>query len=652
MATTYLSPGVYIEEVDKGTKPIQGVPTAITAFIGFTEIAERVNDDGYTTRSILSQPQLVTNWGQYQQHFGGLVKDAYMPHSVRGFFDNGGSICHVISIRTLGKAHAAQALLRAPHKDNPELGDPSLLIHAKATDKNGKAIDGNKVSVKVSRATNTVAGATAGAGATNGGTTGTGTTAGTGTGGTTGTPGAGGAGGAGGTTAGAGTGGTGGTGGAGGTTAGAGTGGTTNGGNGYSFQMPALTIEVFYDKKSVQTATVPVDQLKVWNKRSGGAGEPVEFEYVDVWSLPDYEPFAKMGRLVKDEEKGKVLLKKVLEAMPADDNKTLIGGTASLDLDLLDSPPASMAGIDDNEVFQENSLKLFEGDMPKRKGIASLDAIDNVNLICAPDLMMAYQKGWVSEEQLRGIQQAMLDHCRRMSYRFAILDAPPKMKADDILNWRMNIAGYDSMHGALYYPWIKIPDPVSNGSIFVPPCGHMAGIYARSDDERGVHKAPANEVVAGVIDIENNVTKGEQDLLNPVGINCIRKFSGRGIRVWGARTLSSDPSWRYINVRRLFNYVEESVERSTQWIVFEPNDHILWAKVRRDITAFLRTVWLSGALFGTSPEKAFYVKCDEETNLPELRDLGQMVCEIGMAPVKPAEFVIFRFSQWAADTEV
>ena len=449
----------------------------------------------------------------------------------------------------------------------------------------------------------------------------------------------------------AGTGGTG-TGAGGGTTTPAARPAATNGGNGYAFQMPALKIDVTYNGKT-ESKNVPVDQLKVWNKR-GGPAEPVEFEHVDVWSVADYEPFAKMGKLVKTKEKGDALLQKVLEAMPVEDTVSLNGGTASLDLDLLgDSALASNVGKDDNEIFQDNSLKLFEGDTPKRKGIASLDAIDNVNLICAPDLMMAYEKKWVSEEQLRGIQQAMLDHCQRMGYRFAILDAPPDKKmADDILDWRMNIAGYDSMHGALYYPWIKIPDPVSNGSRFIPPCGHIAGIYARSDDERGVHKAPANEVIAGVIDLQNNVTKGEQDLLNPVGINCIRRFSGRGIRIWGARTLSSDPSWRYINVRRLFNYVEESVERSTQWIVFEPNDHILWAKVRRDITAFLRTVWLSGALFGIAPEKAFYVKCDEETNLPELRDLGQMVCEIGMAPVKPAEFVIFRFSQWAADAEV
>jgi phage tail sheath protein FI len=175
----------------------------------------------------------------------------------------------------------------------------------------------------------------------------------------------------------------------------------------------------------------------------------------------------------------------------------------------------------------------------------------------------------------------------------------------------------------------------------------MGGIWARSDNTRGVHKAPANEVVLGAVGLAYNTTKGEQDTLNPNGVNCIRAFPGRGIRVWGARTLSSNPSWRYINVRRLFNYVEKSIEGGTQWVVFEPNDPMLWSRVRRDVAAFLSTVWSSGALFGLSPAQAFYVKCDSELNPPEQRDLGRLIVEIGMAPVKPAEFVIFRISQWA-----
>jgi phage tail sheath protein FI len=165
-----------------------------------------------------------------------------------------------------------------------------------------------------------------------------------------------------------------------------------------------------------------------------------------------------------------------------------------------------------------------------------------------------------------------------------------------------------------------------------------------------VHKAPANEVVRAAIDLDLQVTRNEQDLLNPVGINCIRAFPNQGIRVWGARTLSSDPAWRYINIRRLFNFIEESIEENTQWVVFEPNDEDLWARVSRDITAFLTRVWQSGALFGAVAEEAFYVKCDRETNPPEVRDAGQLICEIGIAPVKPAEFVVFRFSQKALES--
>jgi len=225
---------------------------------------------------------------------------------------------------------------------------------------------------------------------------------------------------------------------------------------------------------------------------------------------------------------------------------------------------------------------------------------------------------------------------------------PPGLTPQQVKDWRMNEAGYDTKYGAVYYPWIKVANPLGNGEgMLIPPSGYMAGIYARSDTERGVHKAPANEVVRGAMAVEMQITKSEQDILNPIGVNCIRAFPGRGIRVWGARTLSSDASWRYINVRRLFNFVEKSIELGTQWVVFEPNDMDLWERVKRDIKAFLTRVWRDGALFGATPAEAFFVKCDEELNPPSVRDAGQLIIEIGIAPVKPAEFVIFRISQWA-----
>jgi hypothetical protein len=246
------------------------------------------------------------------------------------------------------------------------------------------------------------------------------------------------------------------------------------------------------------------------------------------------------------------------------------------------------------------------------------------------------------------IQEAMITHCELLRYRFAILDAPPGMNAQQAKEWR-NYINFDSSFAALYYPWIQVADLSGSGSTskMVPPSGAVVGIYNRTDAERGVHKAPANEIVRGAIGLELNLSRGEQDTLNPIGVNCIRAFPGRGIRVWGARTLSSNASWRYINVRRLFIYIEASMDVGLQWVVFEPNDMDLWARVRRDVVAFLRNTWRSGALFGNTEDDAFYVKIDEELNPPEVRDLGQLIIEAGVCPVKPAEFVIFRISQWA-----
>jgi hypothetical protein len=290
--------------------------------------------------------------------------------------------------------------------------------------------------------------------------------------------------------------------------------------------------------------------------------------------------------------------------------------------------------------------KDFEGNTADRTGMGGLEALDDVTMVCVPDLMAAYQQGLVDMDGVQAVQTAVINHCERMKDRVAILDCPPGMKPQQIENWRKNVVRYDSSYAALYYPWIKVFDPVVGKPMMIPPSGHLAGIWARSDNTIGVHKAPANEVVGGALDVEFQITKGEQDGLNPSGINCIRAFPGRGIRVWGARTLSSNPSWRYLNVRRLFNFVEKSIERGTQWVVFEPNDFSLWQRIKRDITSFLTVVWRSGALFGLTPAAAFYVKCDEENNPPAIRDLGQVVIEIGIAPVKPAEFVIFRISQY------
>jgi phage tail sheath protein FI len=287
----------------------------------------------------------------------------------------------------------------------------------------------------------------------------------------------------------------------------------------------------------------------------------------------------------------------------------------------------------------------YVGDVTQRTGVGGLETIDDVTMVCAPDLSAAYDLGLLNGEQFKAVQLAMVAHCELMGDRMAILDPPPNLNAQQIKEWRVDDAGYDSKYATLYWPRIKVLDPSTGQNVFVPPSGHMAGIWARNDNERGVHKAPANEVIRGAVSLEINITKGEQDLLNPEGINCLRSFPGRGVRVWGARTLSSDPAWRYVNVRRLFNYLEKSVLNNTDWVVFEPNDRNLWAKIRRTIASFLVMEWRKGALFGSTPSEAFFVKCDDETNPAEAIDAGQVMCQIGVAPVKPAEFVIFQLAQ-------
>ncbi len=292
------------------------------------------------------------------------------------------------------------------------------------------------------------------------------------------------------------------------------------------------------------------------------------------------------------------------------------------------------------------SQKELEGDPNgnPRTGLAGLSAIEDVTIVCMPDLMSA------SNEDIAMYQKALVAHCEAMKDRIAILDAPRGLSPQQVRAWAKETLNVNSSYAALYYPWVKVRNPLANGkgekTMLVPPSGLVAGVYARVDRERGVHKAPANEELFGVLDVERKITTPEQDMLNPEGINCIRNFPGRGVRIWGARTLAgSESEWRYINVRRLFCMLEESIYEGTQWAVFEPNDTDLWARLRRDIGAFLKRIWLQGALFGNTPEEAYYVKCDAENNPPETRENGELYIEVGVAPVKPAEFIIINFKQ-------
>ena len=280
----------------------------------------------------------------------------------------------------------------------------------------------------------------------------------------------------------------------------------------------------------------------------------------------------------------------------------------------------------------------------ERTGFAALEEIDDISIVCVPDEAS-------DAEGLQGLTDEIVTHCTTLKDRFAVLQAREQPGDLKDLEPTVGSARLDSSYAAFYYPWLKVRNPETNIETLVPPGGHVAGIYARSDTERGVHKAPANEVVRGAQALQLSTTKAEQDILNPKGVNCIRNFPGRGIRVWGARTASTDPSWKYVNVRRLFLYLEESIDEGTQWVVFEPNDENLWARVRQTVSNFLTSAWRDGALMGTTADEAFYVRCDRSTMTQDDIDNGRLIVEIGVAPVKPAEFVIFRISQWTGGAE-
>lgn len=273
----------------------------------------------------------------------------------------------------------------------------------------------------------------------------------------------------------------------------------------------------------------------------------------------------------------------------------------------------------------------------KRTGIQSFLDNDMVSLMAVPGVTDP------------NVQLMLVAHCENLASRFAVLDMPKDAKkVQDLISHR-DI--FDSNYAALYHPWLSVFDPLDKKNIAIPPSGSILGIYARSDNTRGVHKAPANEVVRGCVGLDCQFNTGEQDILNPKGINLIRSFPGQGIRVWGARTATSNASWKYINVRRLFIFIEESIKANTSWAVFEPNDEVLWVRVQRTISVFLNGLWRGGSLAGTTPEEAFFVNIGRDTMSQDDIDNGRLICVIGVAPVKPAEFVIFRISQKTADAE-
>ncbi len=307
----------------------------------------------------------------------------------------------------------------------------------------------------------------------------------------------------------------------------------------------------------------------------------------------------------------------------------LVGGAAVI----------ALAGGSDGKVANVNpSVYMGEDNGPgKRSGLAAFLENVDVSIMAIP--------GVTAPE----VQAALIAHCENCKSCFAILDVPiDRKKTNDVVEFRDM---YDTTYAAMYHPWLEMFDPLAKRSAYFPPSGAMAGIYARTDNERGVHKAPANEIVRGCTGLSCNYNEGEQDILNPKGVNLIRAFTGRGIRVWGARTMSSNGLWKYVNVRRLYIYIEESIKANTNWVVFEPNSEVLWGRVTRTIEMFLATCWRSGALAGSTPSEAYFVECGPTTMTQDDIDNGRLICNIGIAAVKPAEFVIFRITQHTASSE-
>jgi hypothetical protein len=273
-------------------------------------------------------------------------------------------------------------------------------------------------------------------------------------------------------------------------------------------------------------------------------------------------------------------------------------------------------------------------------GLQAMELVDAVSILAAPGVTS------------QAVQEALIDQCERLKDRFAVLDPAPASGngAPTLNDIQAQRSLFDTHYAALYYPRVIVEEPATGNSVPMSPSGHVVGIYARTDEERGVHKAPANEVIRGVLGLESTLNRGAQDVLNPIGINVLRDFrtDQRGLRVWGARCMTSDTAWRYVPVRRLFIFVEESLQEGTQWVVFEPNDEPLWAQVRQVVGDFLRRLWRDGALAGATAEQAFFVKCDRTTMTQDDIDNGRLILVVGIAPVKPAEFVIIRIGQWTA----
>jgi hypothetical protein len=571
MPLDYFAPGVYVEEVDRGNRPIEGINLSVPGFIGFTE---DVRGDAETFK-----PMLITTWDQYLESFGKPGSDgftdfgAYLPFAVQGWFLNGGGRCWVTSLGSrLPGAEPPEAKETAT-KLITSSGVTSLLFNVKG---GGAAAEGDDAPAALPAATG------------------------------------------------------------------------------------QFTVMVESDtpvQPEDDDAEPPLDTGEYFKVTVTRGGETLEtFEHLTMKEEVAEAEGSYVITALADSEYLDVELAEGLPAVSAL-SKRPANGTYQV------SPPAPY--IDDVEKLPRE----LQGNRSDRKGVQGIFEIDDVSIIACPDLMLLYQRDLIDLDQLHGIMEMMLSMCENSApsppYRMAVIDPPPvkpgknenkavppeQQKPQDVATW-LSMFNRRSMFGALYYPWIKVANPRNGGRpIFIPPCGHMMGVWCRTDETRGLFKAPANDTPRGVIGLAYETNFREQELLNPLGINCIRNFANfnRGIKIWGARTLVEPDNiqWRYIPVRRLMSYIEKSIEIGTQWVVFEPNDEALWGRVTQTVSSFLEGLWREGALVGANVGESFFVKCDGEINTPDTMMKGRLYVEVGVAPVRPAEFVIFRISQWA-----
>lgn len=528
----YLAPGVYVEEIDVGTKPIEGVATSNLGIVGPTERGP-------------TEVRLITSWLEFERLYGttgGLATGSHMPHAVLGYFDNGGRRCFVARVVSIDNANPSVTAAAT-------LGP--LLLSAL-----GPGASGNNILVSVSNPT---------------------------------------------------------------------------------VRDPANPTQPHPDRFRIALAyynrlpdTWPgsfVDPSQPGAPADRNYRRPNLLEVYDDLSFDADNPAYVLRAL-----RGSNLVFGTWSAAAARPGNAAF---AQFQNPGADGAPLTAADYTGRE---EGPISRNGVDVSYSTGLLGLERVDEVTLLAAPD----------EHDFGTAVRNALLVQCERLRDRFAILSVDRDQRnVTTIINDR------PSLYGGIYWPWIYVGDTNGRDRVLVPPVGHVAGIYARTDIDRGVHKAPANAIVVGALDLEFAVNKGMQDLLNPRGVNVIRDFRAdrRGIRVWGARTISDDPTWKYVNVRRLFIFLEESIDEGTQWVVFEPNAEPLWDRVRRSIESFLITVWRNGALMGLRQEEAFYVKCDRSTMTQDDIDNGRLICYIGVAPVKPAEFVIFRIHQWTLNAK-